>query len=303
MLAANLGLLLTAIAWAAMIPFINALLVTWDPYFLAAIRYVLGAPVLILMLLALEPGPLMPRGVPPSRTALLGAVGIGVFAPAFTLGIAYSNPVTAVVLSAAGPVVAAGVGWLFYRFPVERTMWPAVILAVLGCALATYDPFYGAVPFDFRGGEPLILFAAACWSWYSMAAQTWLAGSSQLRITAVTVLAGALATTLVYLAAAAVGLAALPPAPPANWYDVGYLAWIVLLAVVIGNFTWHFGVRRVGVVVASMFTNLSPVFAILISAAMGVEPRQQQIAGGALVLAGLFQAQARNLFRRRKSVG
>jgi drug/metabolite transporter (DMT)-like permease len=282
-----------------MIPFINALLATWDPYFLSAIRYVLGAPVLIAILVAVEPGPLMPRGVPLWRTGLLGAIGIGVFAPAFTLGIAYSNPVTAVVLSAAGPMVAAGVGWLFYRFPIERAMWPAVILAVTGCVLATYDPSYGAIPFDFRGGEPLILFAAACWSWYSIAAQAWLAGSSQLRITAVTVLAGAVATTAVYVAAAAIGLARLPPAPPAGWHDVGLLAWIVLLAVVAGNFTWHFGVRRVGVVVASMFINLSPVFAILISAMMGVEPRWQQIAGGALVLAGLFQVQARRLFRRR----
>ncbi len=302
MLAANLGLLFTAMTWGAMIPFVNALLATWDPYFLAAIRYVLGAPVLIVILLAVEPGPLLPRGVPLWRTSLLGGIGIGVFAPAFTLGIAYSNPVTAVVLSAAGPVVAAGVGWLFYRFPIERTMWPAVILAVLGCALATYDPSYGAIPFDFRGGEPLILLAAACWSWYSIAAQAWLAGSSQLRITTVTVMTGAVAATAVYLAAAAAGLAQMPPPPPAGWQDVGFLAWIVLLAVVVGNFTWHFGVRRVGVVVASMFTNLSPVFAIVISAMMGIEPRWQQVAGGALVLAGLFQAQARNWIRRRSRV-
>ena len=39
MIAANLGLLLTMIAWGSMIPALNLLLATWDPWFLAAVRY------------------------------------------------------------------------------------------------------------------------------------------------------------------------------------------------------------------------------------------------------------------------
>ena len=53
---ANLGLLVVAFAWGSQIPVLTVLLAHWDPYFLAAVRYVLAVPVLLLLLRLLEPG-------------------------------------------------------------------------------------------------------------------------------------------------------------------------------------------------------------------------------------------------------
>src|SRR5450432_3790518 len=111
-LAANLGLLATTAAWGTMIPVLNLLLPRWDGFFLAAARYGLALPFLLAALKLREPGRLLPAGVPRWRILVLGAVGIGAFAPLFTLGVAHANPVTAAILSASGPVIALFVAWL-----------------------------------------------------------------------------------------------------------------------------------------------------------------------------------------------
>jgi len=301
MIAANFGLLLTAVAWGSMIPLINILVGTWDPIFLSALRYLLGAPILLLLLWLFERGPLWPAGVAAWRVWLLGAVGIGLFAPLYTFGIANSNPFTAAVLSAAGPIIAAGVAWAAFRIPLERGMIPAVVMAVVGGVLATYDPSQAGNPFDLRGGEPLLILASICWTWYSLAAQRWLKGHSQLRITSITMLTGAIVSAAIYLAAAALNLAELPPPPPHGLRDVGLVTWMVLVSVVAGIFLWNYGVRVMGIVFAALFMNLVPVMAILMIAATGVEPTTMQLLGAGLVMGGVLQAQLRRLLSQRRN--
>lgn len=301
MFGANLGLLFVALAWGSIIPAINLLLPVWDPYFLAASRYLIGAPIFLLLLRLLEPGPLLPRGVQQWRLWVLGGVGIGVFAPLFTLGIAHSHPVMAAIVSAGGPVVAAFVARVFFAMPLDRSILPAMALAVIGGGLATWNPDSPHGGFEIRGGEFLMVMATACWAWYSIAAQRWLQGLSQLRITGLTLAPGAVILTVIYLVFGTVGFADLPPAPPRDAVDVALLAWIVLAAVVFGIFVWHYGVRHVGVVVASLYMNLVPIVAVAILAALGTPPSWNQVLGGLLVVAGVAYVQLRQAQRRRRA--
>ena len=66
----------------------------------------------------------------------------------------------------------------------------------------------------------------------------------------------------------------------------------------IGNLLWFFGCSRVGVPVASLFQNLMPIAAVLVSLLFGREPTWAQIVGGAIILAGVLYAQ---LAGRRRS--
>jgi drug/metabolite transporter (DMT)-like permease len=301
MLAATLGLLVVAFAWGSIIPAMNLLLPVWDPFFLSAIRYLLGAPVFLILLRVFEPGPLIPMGVPQWRLWALGGVGVGVFAPLFTLGIAHSNPVVAAIVSAMGPITAAIVARGFFAMPLDRSILPALVLAVVGGGLALWDPAALDGGFEIRGGEILMLLATGCWAWYSIAAQKWLHGLSQLRITGLTLAPGAVIITVIYLGLGAVGLADLPPAAPRGIGDVAVLLWVVLMAVVLGVFLWHYGVRHVGVVVASLYMNLVPVVAVLITAALGTPPTWNQVVGGLLVVLGVAYIQLRQARRRRRA--
>jgi drug/metabolite transporter (DMT)-like permease len=300
-LLANIGLLVAAFAWGSQIPVLNELLARWDPYFLGAARYVLAVPPLLAILLVLEPGGAILRPLLDGRVWLLG-LALGAFVPLYTLGIAHADPNTAAIVGSTGPAVAAIVGWACFGLPFDRSMVPAILLAMAGGILATYDPGGAGAAFDLRGGEVLILLASACWAWYSLAAQRWLTQWSQLRISCITMVPGAVVSVAIYLAAALAGSAALPPPAPTGLLDIGFFAWMTVMAVIAGLLGWNYGVRQLGVVVASLFLNFVPAFTILITTLQGRPPTTMQLLGGALVLAGVLQSQLRHLpWRRRRT--
>src|SRR5262245_31407236 len=212
MLRANLALLVTVFAWGSQIPVLTELFERWDPYVLAAGRYVLAVPVLLAVLAVAEPGRTLLRPLIDGRLWLLG-LALGLFVPLYTVGIAHADPNTAAILGSTGPAVAAVVAWGCFRLPFDRTMVPAIMLAMAGGILATYDPGAAGAAFDVRGGEALILLATACWAWYSFAAQRWYAHWSQLRISCLTMVPGASISLVICLAAGLAGGAALPAAP------------------------------------------------------------------------------------------
>jgi drug/metabolite transporter (DMT)-like permease len=55
----------------------------------------------------------------------------------------------------------------------------------------------------------------------------------------------------------------------------------------------------IGVVVASLYLNLIPLATLLTAVLLGIEPRPLQLVGGAVVLAGVVQAQLRLLKKHR----
>jgi drug/metabolite transporter (DMT)-like permease len=62
---------------------------------------------------------------------------------------------------------------------------------------------------------------------------------------------------------------------------------------------WNVGVSRVGLPVASLHMNATPVFAVLTAALVGLPPTWLQIAGGVLVLGGIVYMQSLQLWRAR----
>jgi len=301
MLAATLGLLVVALAWGSVIPAINYLLPVWDPFFLAAIRYLLGAPVFVLLLGMFERGPFVPKSLPRWRLWLLGGVGVGLFAPLYTLGVALANPVMAAIVGSCGPIVAAIVARVCFSIPLDRSTFPAIGLALIGGSLAAWSPQPGGYSLGLRGGEALMLLATACWAWYSIAAQRWLHGMSQLSITGLTMVPGAVVLLAMYLLLAMAGLSSMPPMPPRDALDIGVLGWVVLASVVLGVFLWNYGVRHVGVVIASLYMNLVPVIAVGILAALGTPPTWTEIVGGLLVVTGVAYVQLRQAGARKRA--
>lgn len=290
----NVGLLVLAMLWGTMVPTIGHLLQTWDPLFLAAFRYLGTVPVLLPVLWLRERSRSdVPR---PSwwKVWLLGFLGIGGYAALYTIGVHHANLVTAAILSAASPAVATITDWLIFRRLLDRRMVPGLVLAIVGCILATVDLSASGSLFDLRGGEILILAAYSCWSWYSTAAQRWLHGWSQIRISAVTMSIGGVGLSVVYLIAGGLGAAAFPPALPASTMDVLMMLWLTLALVATGVFLWNYGVKRSGVVVASLYLNLTPIVAVTILAIWGgIAPNWQQVVGGTLVIFGILFAELR----------
>src|SRR5262249_60654828 len=130
MLRANLGLLVSVLAWGSMIPCVNAMVPRWDPFLLTSGRYVIAGPLFLLIVVLVESRQGLGRALANWRVWLLGAVGVGLFGPLLIVGFAHTNPFTAAVLSAMAPAINAAGPWSGFRGPPERRSPPALPLAI-----------------------------------------------------------------------------------------------------------------------------------------------------------------------------
>lgn len=288
---ANSALLITVLLWGSMLPVLDVLLRQYDPFTLNAARYVLAIPLSLTMLRLAEAGPLLPRGVSIPRVLYLGG-GIAGFVTLFNFGIIYSDTVTAIAIMSSGPVVAHLVARFgFGEAPVPGIM-PALAASFAGGMLAMLDLSGSGFDFGFGGGEPLLVAATGCWAWYSLAAQRWMQGLSQLRITGLTVPAAGLWVFAAYLVLMGAGYVQLsPPVPGAR--EIGLVAWSALGGASVAVFLWNYGVRHIGLQVSAMFMNLTPIVGVLVAMWFGATPRIEQLLGGALIVGAVIWVQTR----------
>src|SRR5262249_57531665 len=115
MLRANLGLLVSVLAWGSMIPCVNAMVPRWDPFLLTSGRYVIAGPLFLLIVVLVESHRGLGRALANWRGWLLGAVGGGLFGPLLIVGVAPTHPFPAPPLSALAPALIAAGGSA--RFP------------------------------------------------------------------------------------------------------------------------------------------------------------------------------------------
>lgn len=290
---AGAALLTTTLFWGAMVPLTKLLLDHFDPFLLAALRYVVALPFLWLFVLLIRDR-VEWRLLRAGRAMALGAAMAG-FSVFYTLGIWFSHPVTASVLLMCGPIVASIMARFLFRAPLDRTLLLALPVTVAGgIVVAVGAPGRAEAGLGFGGGELLLVLAQVCWTWYSMKAQQWLAFLGQIRLSAVTSTAGSLWMVGLYLLLWAAGAAAPPPASvPLEM--VGVLAFISLTGVALAIVLWNFAASTIGVPLAALYLNLQPFVAALTAAALGQPPSLMQIVGGFVVLAGVLYVQVSKL--------
>ncbi len=292
------AILTTALLWGSLIPVLDILLAYMDVFALSMIRYGI-AGLLLVGGLIIAGGIDWLRPLPFGKVLLLGVVGIAGFATFYTLAIAYSAPGTAIVINSATPIISAVFAAVVYRVPFQPGTGVAFLLAAIGAATSSLGREGAGYAFDFRGGEPLLVIAAICWAWYSINAQTWLAGLGQMQLSAVTMMAGGIGVTAVFLVAASFGAAHLPVRPPDSILSL--LAFVTLGSTLIGIVCWNIAVARLGVIIASLYLNLLPVIGMITAAVIGRPPTAMQLVGGGIVIVGLAQLQLRRL-RRLKAL-
>jgi drug/metabolite transporter (DMT)-like permease len=292
---ANLGMLMMVFAWGAFFPLIERVLATWDVYSVTVARQALGA--LLLAIGVFAQGHPMPgiRRLPWVRVMLLGGIGVALGSFLTSLAVAFSSGLASAIISTTNPVTSALAAALFYREPLGRRMIGGTIVSVVGGLISVVaDRSAGGA--HFQGGEVFIVIANVAWTWMSMAAQRWLSGYSQLQITALTIGAGALWLILLLPVVALTGAVALrADLDPVN---LEILAFSGAVPIAFANFCWHYGVSRTGIVVAAMYNNLLPAVAVAVTVWLGGSFGWGQLAGGAVILAGVLGTQLLGLRRR-----
>lgn len=295
-LLANLALLVTATFWGTHIPASWYVLQRFTSIEVILGRYCLAAPLLILLLvIETRATGAKPEPKPIRHLWLLGGVGILGFALCYTIGLSLAGQIQGSLISAASPAVGVMVAWALKGVRPDGAMQLALLLALAGAIVGIaggHELGHLTVP---GLGEVLMIFGNVMWSWYSLAAQDWLKGWSQIRVAAWSIaMAGAtsfaLGSTLV-----ALDLIRVPPIPGLT--DFLVLIYLVIAPTVLGLLGWNYGVRTLGLSVSSLYLNLVPVTAVLTAILLGDTPNPWQLAGGLLIVVGIAQAQIRRLKR------
>ena len=291
-LGANLGLACAMVMWGGAFPVIEELLTTWDVVLNTTVRMGCGALILISAFAITERGRLFKGPIPWGRVLLLGFFGFGINSVAFTAGVANAGGANAAIIAALSPIVGAVAARAINKEPLRRSTVIAAAIAVAGCVVVVLARMREVG--EFRGGALLVLIAMSLWTWYSVQAQRWLAGWSQLRIAAFTATAGVLALGTICVVGIALGAVG-----TRTDFSLPALVMIAYLATTSNGAAlvlWSNGVKVLGVTVASLFSNTIPIIAVVISfLVFDRPPLPLELVGGAIVIAGVLYGQLARL--------
>ncbi|CAN5264680.1 EamA family transporter [soil metagenome] len=267
--------------WGANFAVVKRALQVFEPLAFNALRFVI-ASALVYAVLRFTAGLGRPARADVPRIVLLGVVGNVAYQLCFILGLDRTRAGNAAVILALTPVLitllSAARG---HERPAPRA-WLGVAVSVVGVAMVT-----GATPSLTRrelSGDLILVGATVVWAVYTVGLQPLIARYGSVRPTAWTLWVGA--TGLLLLGT--------PELLRQRWSDIDLVAWggllfSALLAIGLAYLLWYRGVERIGNTRTAVFSNVSPIVALLVASVwLGERPAPLQLAGVALVLGGVM---------------
>jgi len=281
---ADLLLLCVVVIWGTNFTAAKIALREFDPTSFAALRTILAAPVLFIILILKE------KGVHFTKRDILPFVIMGLFGHflnrfCWSYGLKYTTVSNASLLMSATPIFAALLASLFR---IERI----TLRSAIGIALAFLGVFFvieGGFSQPGLGkatllGDFLMLGVALSWALFSIFAKYLLRDSSILKVTAWSCQFGAAFMVPFIISPLAKGIFAHPSAK----------AWLCLLYVgILGNAVahvfWIAGISKIGPTRTSMYQTFVPLVAIIFAVMiLGESLLWVQIIGAVLVLGGVY---------------
>lgn len=229
--------------------------------------------------------------------ALLGLLAIAGYNSLQYLALHTSSALNVTLVAASMPVWMLLVGRIGFGAPVTGRAMLGAALSLGGVLVVlAKGQLERLLQLQFVPGDGWILLAAFCWAWYS-----WLLtrrrGADQIRQDWAAFLLAQIAFGLVWSALLTAGEWLLPAQPPHvewSWKLAAVLLFVALGPALTAYRCWGAGVGRAGPTLASFFSNLTPLFAALMSAALlGEPPRAYHVIAFALIVGGIVVSSRR----------
>ena len=229
------------------------------------------------------------------RYALLGLLGIGLYNALQYMALQTSTPINVTLVGSSMPVWMLAVGALFFGATVTRRQLLGALLSMCGVLLVlSRGEWSQLLAFCLVPGDVFMLLATISWAFYS-----WL-------LSRTTGPAGIRNDWAAFLMAQMVfGLAWSGSFAGAEWATgrthiawgwplAAALAFIAVGPAVLAYRCWGVGVQRAGPAVAGFFSNLTPLFAAVLSAlVLGDVPQAYHALAFGLIVAGIVVSSRR----------
>lgn len=283
--ALDLLLILMIVIWGANFSVIKYALRDFPPLVFNALRLIVVA-VLFLGAIAFErrrsgPGAGFTRDEW-VRVALLGVLGHTIYQLSFVGGLARTSVANSSLIFGCSPIavalMAAAAGH-------ERVTWPRWAGAGLSFIGLYFVVGRGArLEVNSLTGDGLMFVAMLCWALYSVGSQPLLRRHSPLVLTGWSTAIGATLYILI----------AVPAFVATDWSAISGTSWLLMFfssvfALGVAYLIWYTAVQRIGSTRTSVYSNLTPVIAMLVAYVWLTEPiAPPQVIGAAAILTGIF---------------
>ncbi len=229
------------------------------------------------------------------RFALLGLLGVGGYNALQYLALKTSTPLNVTLVASSIPLWMLATGALFFGVQVTRAQLLGAGLSMAGVlvVLARGD-WAQLMQLRLVTGDLYMLLATAAWAWYS-----WLLTRrdepAAIRSDWAAFLMAQVVFGLAWSGAFTAGEWALTDARITwGWPLAAALAFVAVGPAVLAYRCWGLGVQRAGPAVAGFFSNLTPLFAAMMSAAfLGETPRPFHALAFALIVGGIVVSSRR----------
>ena len=229
------------------------------------------------------------------RYALLGLLGIGTYNALQYLALQTSTPINVTLVGSSMPVWMLAVGALCFGAAVTRQQLVGAALSMAGVLLVlSRGEWSQLLSLRLVAGDVFMLLATVSWAFYS-----WLlvrtSEPASVRGDWAAFLMAQMVFGLLWSGGFAGAEWALAPSHITwGWPLVAALAFIAIGPAVVAYRCWGIGVQRAGPAIAGFFSNLTPLFAALMSAAfLGEAPRAYHALAFALIVGGIVVSSRR----------
>ncbi len=229
------------------------------------------------------------------RFALLGLLGIGMYNALQYLALQSSSPINVTLVASGMPVWMLLVGRLFFGLQVSRKQIAGATLSIAGVLLVlSRGDLQQLLALRLVAGDLYMILATIAWSFYS-----WLLVQPKeptaIRANWAAFLLAQVAFGVVWSGAFAAGEWAITDAKILwSWPLAAAMLFVAIGPAIIAFRCWGAGVQRAGPSVAGFFSNLTPLFAAIMSSAfLGELPHLYHGLAFALIVGGIVVSSRR----------
>jgi len=223
------------------------------------------------------------------RYAVLGLLGVGCYNTLQYLALKTSTPINVTLVASSTPVFMLAIGRIFFGQPVSVRQISGAVLSIAGVLLVLCRGEWALLwQLHLLPGDVYVLLATLAWAFYS-----WLvskpADPPEIRGDWAAFLAAQMVFGLGWSGLFAAGEWTMTDTHITwGWPLAAALLYVALGPSILAYRSYGLGVQRVGPAVASFFSNLTPLFAALMSAAfLGEPPQGFHAVAFALIVGGI----------------